>query len=338
MTVRHLTPVPPRAADGLVETVYAQIKRDFGAIVEPFSLHSEDPLLLAGFWSACRETLVAGQVPRAAKEAVAAAVSALNRCPYCVDAHAVMLDAVDAHGPAAALIGGRPEHLRGSSVQPYTDWAAATRSPGATLLAAPPFPPAEVPEVLGTAVCFHYVNRLATVTLGPSPLPPARGPVRRLARRAAGRWFARAARRDKPHGSSASLLPAGGLPPEFGWAAGEPVVATAMGAWATTVQDAGAAALPPAVRALAEREIGRWDGADPGLSRGWVEAPVATLADDERPAARLVLLTALAPHQVDDDVIAATGFDGPGLLGALCWAAFAAARRIGTFITPAPRP
>lgn len=41
----------------------------------------------------CRETLVAGRVDRAVKEAVAVAVSKTNRCPYCVEAHATMLTA-----------------------------------------------------------------------------------------------------------------------------------------------------------------------------------------------------------------------------------------------------
>jgi hypothetical protein len=51
----------------------------------------------------------------------------------------------------------------------------------------------------------------------------------------------------------------------------------------------------------------------------------------------LVLLTALAPHQVDETVI--RSFADPKneqekILGAISWASFAAARRIGSWLAP----
>ncbi len=69
---RHVQWVRPSAADGLVAEVYGQIRRDFGAVVDPFKQHSVAPDLLAGVWSACWEALVAGEVPRERKETVAA--------------------------------------------------------------------------------------------------------------------------------------------------------------------------------------------------------------------------------------------------------------------------
>jgi AhpD family alkylhydroperoxidase len=60
-------------------------------VVEPFVVHSSSPQLLAGYWAASRETTLAGIVPRAQKESVSPAVSKVNQCPYCVDAHTMML-------------------------------------------------------------------------------------------------------------------------------------------------------------------------------------------------------------------------------------------------------
>lgn len=58
-------------------------------------------------------------------------------------------------------------------------------------------------------------------------------------------------------------------------------------------------------------------------------------AADLHAPTRLALLTGLAPHQVtDDDVAAARSLldTDAALVGALAWAAFTAARRIGTWI------
>ena len=62
--IKYVQAIDPRRARGLVRPVYAQIKRDFGKIVEPFLLHSPIPELLAGAWMACRETELVGSVPR----------------------------------------------------------------------------------------------------------------------------------------------------------------------------------------------------------------------------------------------------------------------------------
>ena len=40
-----------------------------------------------------RESELVGSIPREEKEAIAACISQLNRCPYCVDAHTIMLRA-----------------------------------------------------------------------------------------------------------------------------------------------------------------------------------------------------------------------------------------------------
>lgn len=79
-TVRVLQPQRPRSDPSqLAQSVYAQMRRDF-MVAAPFALHAEIPELLAAAWALVRETLFAGQEPRAKKEIVAAAVSASNEC------------------------------------------------------------------------------------------------------------------------------------------------------------------------------------------------------------------------------------------------------------------
>ena len=109
--MKYITPVRPGTAQGLVAEVYKQIKRDFGALVDPFVVHSISPELLAAVWGACRESELVGIVTREIKETVAVTISKANQVPFCVDAHVVMLHALRAHKLAHALTHDRPEQL-----------------------------------------------------------------------------------------------------------------------------------------------------------------------------------------------------------------------------------
>lgn len=329
--IRHLAPAHPPSAE--TAAVHRAIRRDFGLIAEPFTLHRPSPALLAGFWMVCRETTLAGVVPRAWKEAVATAVSAANRCPYCVDAHVMMLHATGAHATAAALGAGAAPRDR--EVAALVAWAAASGTPDATVLDAPP---QAVPELVGTAVAFHYVNRMVTVLLDESPFPLRGRGARAVLRRVVGAVVSGAARRTKPPGASLDLLPPEPLPDDLVWTDASVTVAGAFARFAAAVERAGAASLSPDVRAAVAACVAAWHGEPSPLGRGWVDAALDGLVPPSRDRARLTLLAALAPWQVDDDVVAAFRRGGPGddgaLVGALAWGAFAAARRIGEWIAP----
>jgi AhpD family alkylhydroperoxidase len=334
--IRYLAPVSPRVATEPVATVYDEIRREFGALVEPFTLLAASPLLLAGVWRACRATLVAGDVRRDVKEAVAAAVSRANRCGYCVDAHVVMLAGTKAHDAARAIVAADADAIADPDVRRAFAWGAASRTPGAP----PPFAPSELPELVGTAMVFHYINRPVTVLLGDSPLPALPRSWRAGARRAAGWWFGRAIARAKPR-DLPPLLPAAPLPDDLCWAAPSPPVADALGRWVAAVEHEGARVLPEEVRTCVTARLATWTGADPGLGQTWLASAVAPLSAAAQAAARLTLLTALAPHQVDRDVVGAFragAADDAALVAALAWASLAAARRVVRWLVPAPAP
>lgn len=332
---RYLAAPDLRAAAGSQAQALAQLRRELGAAVEPLTLHWAAPELFVGAWGACRESLLVGAARREVKEAVATAVSRLNRCPYCVDAHAIFLDGLTAHDAAEALGSRRDGEVHDPALRAAVAWAEATRTPGAAVLRAPPFEPAEAPELLGTAVFFHYVNRMVTVLLGESPLPGGGRRLRRPLRRLAGWYFSRALRRPKAAGASLPLLPPAELPLDLAWARASPHVAGAFARFAHEVERGGRASLPPEARERVLAHLEPWTGADLGPGRGWVERAVHGLDDRPKAAARLALLTAIAPHQLDDGVVGAFAAYAPGdrpLVEALAWGAFAAARKIGTWL------
>jgi hypothetical protein len=247
-----------------------------------------------------------------------------------------MLDGATAHDAARAIAASREETIDDLRLRHAVTWAAASRTPDAPVLASPFFAAHERPEIVGTALLFHYINRPVTVLLGDSPLPPVPARWQGAARRAAGWWFGRAIVRAKPADPPA-LLPAAPLPDDLRWAAASPAVADALARFVAAVEDAGAQVLPADVRACVLARLDDWHGEDPALGREWLVPLVAPLGAARQPAARLALLTALAPHQVDDGTVAAFRAHAPAdaaLVAVLAWASLAAARRVVRWLVP----
>ncbi|RSN63604.1 alkylhydroperoxidase [Amycolatopsis sp. WAC 04182] len=291
--VRYVRPVPFGRATGLVRDVYGRLERDFGMLAPPVALHSPSPAVLAASWVMLRESLVAkGETSRADREIVATLVSRENSCPYCVEVHGMALDSLGRSSEASAIASGRP----------VADPRAGTLSSGARA------------ELTAVAFAFHYLNRVVSVFLGPSPLPSSVPDSARAKAKAVLGRFLRPVE-GAPPGESLDLLPPGSG--DFGWAAGNPVIVDAFSRAAAAF---GALAVPSAVREVVERELSTWDGTPPGLSRSWVD-----VFDD--PSVRLALVVARAPYQVDDALVAAAGLGDRELVELVGWASFAAAAR-----------
>nr|BFE60793.1 carboxymuconolactone decarboxylase family protein [Dactylosporangium thailandense] len=287
MPYRFVTPVPKRAATGSVAAVYAASARELGALFAPHL--SPAPDLHAALWAVLRESMLAGTVPRARKEAVAAAVAVVNRCPFCIDAHAAMLHATGSHDTADAI-------TRGEAPDPLVAWARSTRS------AAPdpwPFPAAQAPEYVGTALANHFINRMVDA-LRPGSLLPG-GALRTPSRRAAGLALARTVRRTIAPGESLALLDPGAGPAPA-WAGAGPVAA----AWPAfeRAARAGGALLGDTARAVVLEAVAGWRGEHPELG-GWPGSALGAVPEDERPGARLALLAALAPYRLTESAVAA---------------------------------
>ena len=325
--IRHVTPVRKAEAKGLVREVYEGLEREF-ALVPPLTILSPSPAVLAGAWVAMREVFIVDPEHRAAREVVASGVSLANACPYCVEVHSAMLDGSGRHDLANAI---RAEH---SGEDPLLAWARASRSPGSAPLAVYPFPDALAPQMLGTAVLFHFINRMVTLFVADSPAPvPLRS---NFARKLFGRAFGGTVgkhllRIDAVPGQSLTLLHPAEVTPEFGWALADPVIAQALARFDRAVEGEAQRLIPLAVRALVLAHLADWHGDAMPLSRGWLIEALATIADPgEQVSAEVALLTALAPHMVSDAVIARfreKHTDDETLVVTAAWASLAATKR-----------
>lgn len=335
--VRHVRPVSQQSARGTVATVYAQCAEEMRLVIPPVLLHSPAPETLSAFWMLMREPLlVVGTVDRVAKEAVAAGVSVANICPYCVDMHSTGLYPQAGEHDAEAVVADRPQTMTDPRLRALVEWARSAHLPDAPAPAQ--FPAAQLPELVGVVVAFHYLNRMVNVFLTSFLLPPGLTPAaRRRFKHVVGRQLDPTLRASPVPGRSLSLLPAAALPADAGWAAGDPTVAQAAARSYAALAAAGERCLSAPVRHLVENRLTSWRGEETGLSRQWCEDLIAPLSPPDQAAARLALLTALASYQVDNETIAEFRRHHPGdraLIEAAAWASFTAARRIGAWHVP----
>lgn len=337
-SVRHVRAVSPREATGLVATVYDQMRREF-LVVPPLTLHSPAPEILAGAWCVVRETLVCGDVARTRKEAVASAVSRRNSCPFCVDAHLMAIEAAGQSRLSRAIESGDAGAIDDAGLRELVRWGEATRTPGDARLASPPFPSTEAPEFFGTALLFHYINRMVHVFCDDSPLPVAGLPprlhrfLRRMTATRFGDWFER---RHQP-GLGLSLVPAADVPAGFEWSQARPTVAAAWAGFHHVVDRLAREVAAPAVLTTTTAAIEDWNGEEPPLGRAWIEERIASLPEKERIASRLALSVALAPARTDPAWIAAyrelAGSDG-AVITLAAWASLKATGRVAAWIAP----
>jgi AhpD family alkylhydroperoxidase len=290
---RFTEPLPPKAATGRVAEVYGQLARDFGIDKAPtFVVLSSAPEILVPAWALMRESLIAGAGSRTGKELAAYGVSRANKCPFCVDAHTMLLHATGDHALAEQLARGEgpknEEHAR------VLMWGQHTRVPGAGLMPYP-FPSEHAPAYIGTALAFHFINRIVSSLLTERLLP---GNVQRWrpVRSLAGRSLSATVRRRAVPGASLALLdddPGAGP----AWAAGT-TVGPAYAAL-RSASAAGADLLDADDQAAVREALWDWDGSHPPLS--WPALPDRR----EQPAARLALLAALAPYRITPEDVAA---------------------------------
>ncbi|MFI6488615.1 carboxymuconolactone decarboxylase family protein [Streptomyces sp. NPDC050564] len=289
---RHTTPPPPKSATGVTAAVYAQLAEDFGIErAVTFVVLSSAPDIMAAAWALMRESLIAGDGDRTGKELAALGTSQANRCPFCVDAHTMLLHATGDHSLAEAMVRGEtPADERHARL---LAWGRASRIPGAVELTPYPFPGAHAPTYIGTVLSFHFINRIVSALLTENLLP---GNVQRFraVRSLGGRSLARTVRRRPPTGAGLALLDDPGPGPD--WAHG-----TTVGPAYAALRDAataGAGLLDEDDRNLVREALQAWDGTHPPLA--WDELP-----DRSRPGARLALLAALAPYRITDEDVTA---------------------------------
>jgi len=328
---KYFAPATLMRAEGLTKEVLLQSQRDF-FINGTITSHAACPSLMGGMWVGGREIVLTNQhLPAWLKKAMGAALSEVNKCPYCEDFLLSLTHGAKKNNVANALRQNEMESIDDDLTLKRLQWTKASITRNAEELYDPPFSPEELPEALGTLMVFNYTNKISDFTLNGSPVPSS---LRSGALKLFGMELQESSALDLEHGASLSLLPEGKLPEEFHWVAGNPLVADTLSRWNQVIEEEINHVLSEEAQQLIRDALSTWQGGQAPLSRMWVEEEVKDLLGEERDKARLVLLIAKASYQIDDEIIEQViqhGVSEADLVRLGAWGAFMGAKTIANW-------
>jgi hypothetical protein len=297
---RFFTPISARTATGLVKEVCLQSERDF-FINGTITCHAAAPEIMAGMWVGGRETALTNiELPAWLKKAMGAALSEVNKCPYCEDMLLSLTHGAHQNNVANSLRKNEVESIADEITQERLKWTKASITRDSPELDTPPFSQEEMPEALGTLVVFNYTNKISDFTMDGSPVPTLfRGGALKLF----GVELRESSAMDLEHGASLKLLPEVEISEDFHWAASNPLVADSLSRWNHVVETGINDVLCKETQNKIRENLKSWEGGQMGLSRAWVEEEIQEIREDERDKARLALIVVKASYQIDDGAI-----------------------------------
>ena len=333
---KFFTPATLTGAEGLTKDVLLQSQRDF-FINGTITSHAACPPLMAGMWVSGREIALTNQhLPAWLKKAMGAALSEVNKCPYCEDMLLSLTHGAKENNLANSLRKNEMASIEDEMTLKKLQWTKASISRNARELEAPPFKPEEMPEALGTLIVFNYTNKISDFTLNGSPVPSS---LRSGALKLFGMELQESSALDLEHGASLYMLPEAKLSEEYYWAAENPLVAESLSRWDQVVETEIAQALSGKTQQMIKENLLAWHGGQAPLSRRWVEEEVKDLHGEERDKARLVLLVAKASYQLDDGIIEQVtqhGVSEADLVRLGAWGAYLGAKTIANWCASVP--
>jgi hypothetical protein len=234
-----------------------------------------------------------------------AVLSQVNDCPYCGDMLISLVHASGKHEAASCIFAENEVQITNAKLRKRLTWVKSVATPGARMEMPLPFTPEEVPEAIAALMAMSDINRFSHVVMDGSPVSAPLGLQRVKA--AALRLFGGQLRAThvKPltPGRALPLLPPAPLPTDMQWATPNPRIADALARWAAVVEREASCVVSPQVRELVVQNLQHWDGELMPLSRSWVDSEVTMLTGPDRPIARLALVLAKAPYQVDETLV-----------------------------------
>lgn len=332
MQYLHL-PETPRD-ESLNAQVYAMVEEEF-FINGSITSHACVPELMAGMWLSGREiVLVSDQLNRTTKEAMAATLSQLNDCPYCGDMLISLVHGGGEHEVASHIFNGEENQVTDPDLREQLQWIKAVGTGALDSPPVPPFSKAQLPEAIGTLLQFNYVNRFSHVVMDGSPIGTPLGwqKAKAATLRLFGAELKTTTEKTLSPGRALELLPRSKVAPsDISWAAPNARITDALCRWIAAVERQSREVVSTEVRHCVQKSLTAWHGETMPLGLSWVEAELNGLNAEDRNVARLALLVAKAPYQVDSNTVKAvlgkTG-DESRLVKVLAWASMAAARHI----------
>ncbi len=320
-TIRYLQPIKYSASVGDVKRIYDDIGYDY-VLGAPFTLHASNPEIMAGIWSLVRESLIVnGKVKRLTKEAIAGGVSISNQCPYCHEAHIKM---------SGGIIDEKNENL--------FEWCKSHYKHNEIILN-PPFSIKEAPEIIGTALTFHYINRMVNVFVTEYPLPLPR--YLNWLKPTISSFFKNTAAANITSikalpGQSLKWLTPNEETTEFLWTESNIHIKNSFLSFDKLINHTGENVIPSNVRRIVLNYLADWTGNNPGFGNEWIDNLTKGLILSEKVIAQFILLIATMPYKIMNHHIhelKKIGVENEKLLTIASWGSWQATKKIGNWIS-----
>jgi AhpD family alkylhydroperoxidase len=330
-TMRYVSAVPTREAEGLTNEVYEMIREDFfknGSLTS----RSKVPVLMAAIWTGGRETmLVADKVDRTTKDAIAAVLSQINDCPYCEDMLISLVHAGGEHDAAGDILQRNEFDTSSEMLRRRLEWVRAIATSSDDDIPETPFTSEQLPEVIGTLMGMSDINRFSHIVMEDSPVQAPFGwqAIKAWALRAFGAELRVTRDQSLVPGRAIDLLPPALLPADMDWARPNPRVADAVARWTAAVEREGAKVISPRAREAVIGSLQSWGGERMPLDSRWIDNDVSHLEGEDRMIARLAIVLAKAPYRVTDRMVSdVLGEDSneERFIRIVAWSSFTAAR------------
>lgn len=332
-TMRYVHSIPRRKATGLVKRVYDMIAEDF-FINGSLTSHSKVPELMAGVWLGGRETiLVSDYLDQTTKEAMTATLSNINDCAYCGDMLVSLIHSGGDHQAADQILAVNEDQINDITLRKRLEWVKAVATPGYKGIIPQVFSKEELPEAIGSLMAMSHINRFSHVVMDGSPVnaPLGLNKIKQTALRLFGHELKSTKVQIVKPGRALQLLPPAKLPNDLAWAKSNPRIADALSRWANVIEKHAQGLVDQEVVECVDSNLHNWQGEQMPISRSWVDQEVKHLTGFNRDIAKLTLVLAKAPYQLDDSLIAPVveeHKDEGSFIRILAWSAFTSARNI----------
>ena len=298
MFIKYIKYIKKHKAKGKLKQLYKHIELNFGNLAEPFVLHSLNLELTAGVWAMLYETvLIENKVKRSLKEAIATSVSEINKCSYCVDAHSIMVFGTEKglQNNISNIKNGKKEPK--SKEDKIIQWALQNLDFNSSIILNPPFRKEEAPEIIGTAVLFHYINRMVNLFAGNTPLPTTkmRGVIISFASKFV---FSKAIKKKKTAGESLIFIDGNTNQNVFDWAAGNPNINNAFQYFKDQSESRIDTILSPELMSLLTSQAEDLSLLKSGFGNEKLENFLKEVESSEKQIAEFCFLTMFEPHKV----------------------------------------
>ena len=308
--VKHLKILGLNNAAGKIKKINQQIDRDFG-LAGPFTLSTPSERVHAVRWANAREIFVMSTfVKRLTKEVVAAGVSEINACPYCVDVHGTSIKSTGATHISKNIIAGKWRQIEDNNLKQLYQWSINTRNPTAEIIINPPFNREEAPEIIGTALEFHSTNRLVSIFLDKSPLPSflSNRFIKKFALNIASKTLFKSmvSKHIPNYGESLQFIEDnGGNNNTNSFYQNIPAFQKTQYLNIHLLDLIEKEYISPSVASLFYANITNWNGEEKPLGLSWLNNLLKDIREKEQPVAKLVFLAAFAPHMISENVVSA---------------------------------